>query len=232
MRLRKIQLALLAASLAGAMCATTSLASIAFNPDGGAVIVPGEPSGNDALFFTPNVNLTVTALGYYDGVSYSHAVGLYEVTSVVGNPTDYSGTVSGVSGATTLTSVTGSLLASANVAPNTGSLVNNFRYEAITPVTLVAGQLYAVDGYYAGPPDQGVYSTAGVGADPSITFNYYLWDYAASGPDLPLNTYSPPIIGPNFQFTAVPEPTTMIAGALLLLPFGASTLRVLRRRAA
>ena len=30
--------------------------------------------------------------------------------------------------------------------------------------------------------------------------------------------------------TPVPEPTTMIAGALLLLPFGASTLRVLRKR--
>ena len=33
----------------------------------------------------------------------------------------------------------------------------------------------------------------------------------------------------DFAFSAVPEPTTMIAGALLLLPFGASTLRVLRR---
>jgi hypothetical protein len=30
--------------------------------------------------------------------------------------------------------------------------------------------------------------------------------------------------------TAVPEPTTMMAGALLLLPFGASTLRILRKR--
>ena len=30
----------------------------------------------------------------------------------------------------------------------------------------------------------------------------------------------------------VPEPTTMIAGALLLLPFGASTLRIVRRRMA
>jgi hypothetical protein len=29
--------------------------------------------------------------------------------------------------------------------------------------------------------------------------------------------------------TVVPEPTTMIAGALLLLPFGASTLRLLRK---
>ena len=35
----------------------------------------------------------------------------------------------------------------------------------------------------------------------------------------------------NFEY-AVPEPTTMIAGALLLLPFGASTLRILRRRTA
>ena len=33
----------------------------------------------------------------------------------------------------------------------------------------------------------------------------------------------------NIQILAVPEPTTMIAGALLLLPFGASTLRILRK---
>jgi hypothetical protein len=30
----------------------------------------------------------------------------------------------------------------------------------------------------------------------------------------------------------VPEPTTMVAGVLLLLPFGASTLRVLRKNRA
>jgi hypothetical protein len=34
------------------------------------------------------------------------------------------------------------------------------------------------------------------------------------------------------QLAIVPEPTTMIAGALLLLPFGASTLRILRRNRA
>jgi hypothetical protein len=33
----------------------------------------------------------------------------------------------------------------------------------------------------------------------------------------------------NVSLTAVPEPTTMIAGALLLLPFGASTIRIVRR---
>jgi hypothetical protein len=34
------------------------------------------------------------------------------------------------------------------------------------------------------------------------------------------------------SFDQVPEPTTMIAGALLLLPFGASTLRILRKNRA
>jgi len=33
----------------------------------------------------------------------------------------------------------------------------------------------------------------------------------------------------DFEPAPVPEPTTLIAGALLLLPFGASTLRMLRR---
>ena len=36
----------------------------------------------------------------------------------------------------------------------------------------------------------------------------------------------------NVSVSLVPEPTTMIAGALLLLPFGASTLRILRKRTA
>lgn len=36
----------------------------------------------------------------------------------------------------------------------------------------------------------------------------------------------------SITISSVPEPTTMIAGALLLLPFGASTFRILRKRAA
>lgn len=40
-----------------------------------------------------------------------------------------------------------------------------------------------------------------------------------------VSSYSGSIAG-----TAVPEPTTVIAGALLLLPFGASTVRILRKR--
>ena len=36
------------------------------------------------------------------------------------------------------------------------------------------------------------------------------------------------VIG-NVVLSAVPEPTTVVAGALLLLPFGMSTLRILRK---
>jgi hypothetical protein len=38
--------------------------------------------------------------------------------------------------------------------------------------------------------------------------------------------------GLSTGFAATPEPTTMIAGALLLLPFGASTLKIVRRKKA
>ena len=34
----------------------------------------------------------------------------------------------------------------------------------------------------------------------------------------------------EFDDVAIPEPTTMVAGAMLLLPFGLSTLRMMRRK--
>ena len=54
--------------------------------------------------------------------------------------------------------------------------------------------------------------------------------------DVAWNGTTPTITGPGQEFilnySPVPEPTTMIAGALLLLPFGASTLRFLRKNRA
>jgi hypothetical protein len=48
-----------------------------------------------------------------------------------------------------------------------------------------------------------------------------------------VNYYMPAAtLDASFVFTPVPEPTTMIAGALLLLPFGASTIRGLRKNRA
>jgi hypothetical protein len=47
--------------------------------------------------------------------------------------------------------------------------------------------------------------------------------------DLRVNYYANDFALDDISLVAVPEPTTMIAGALLLLPFGASAARILRR---
>jgi len=51
---------------------------------------------------------------------------------------------------------------------------------------------------------------------------YDLWGNLGGG-------YNPVSSGGIATLTAVPEPTTMVAGAMLLLPFGVSTLRMLRK---
>lgn len=205
--MRKLQLAIMAAALVIAAQAQASI--VAFSPTG-LEVIPGEPTGNDGLFFTPNTAISVTSLGYYDcGFSGFHPVGLYDAS-------------------------TSTLLASATVT-SASTLFGSFRYESITAVSLTAGDQYAVVGFYTPGtiPDTGYYATGDVGAAPDITFNSYKYDYN-NALDLPTIDYAPPIFGPNFQYEVlpVPEPTTMIAGALLLLPFGASTIRILRKRVA
>ena len=51
--------------------------------------------------------------------------------------------------------------------------------------------------------------------------------FAVSSPLGGLDTIS--AVSQSFHQVAVPEPTTVIAGALLLLPFGVSTLRIMRK---
>jgi hypothetical protein len=46
---------------------------------------------------------------------------------------------------------------------------------------------------------------------------------------LNLYNYNGTLAQDQLGLVAVPEPATLIAGALMLLPFGASTIRVLRR---
>jgi hypothetical protein len=78
-------------------------------------------------------------------------------------------------------------------------------------------------GYYTG--FMAGLNTSGI-TGPQFTGNILESTVAATGPNS----------GGSQEFfmlgTPVPEPTTMIAGALLLLPFGASTLRVLRKNRA
>lgn len=65
---------------------------------------------------------------------------------------------------------------------------------------------------------------AGLSANPHyVGFTLY------PDPTVPSDQDPYPAQSVFYNVTPVPEPTTMIAGALLLLPFGMSTLRVLRR---
>jgi hypothetical protein len=51
-------------------------------------------------------------------------------------------------------------------------------------------------------------------------------------PSPPCKPPCPPPQPPPPHITSVPEPSTIVAGALLLLPLGVSTLRILRRNKA
>jgi hypothetical protein len=60
--------------------------------------------------------------------------------------------------------------------------------------------------------------------EPGLNLTQLTTDSAPSTPTTYETSYSGSIVG-----VPVPEPTTMIAGALLLLPFAASTLRIFRK---
>jgi hypothetical protein len=90
-------------------------------------------------------------------------------------------------------------------------------------VNVPAGYEYVL-AKYDGPNAGDVLWYLGGKAATLPTFSYSLWSNGHSTDSYGISHFT--------VFNAVPEPTTMIAGALLLLPFGASTLRVLRNRKA
>lgn len=79
-------------------------------------------------------------------------------------------------------------------------------------------------------------------ADGDAVLNGSLYD-SATGDQITFTPFANPALAPTEQnvqnlygtqgdWSPVPEPTTMIAGAFLLLPMGASTLRALRKNRA
>jgi hypothetical protein len=84
-----------------------------------------------------------------------------------------------------------------------------------------------------GAPNWGVAQYTGTfgGAIDWVEASAYSGTYAAFfGPQIGMSgTSETTFTVSEIELQIVPEPTTMIAGALLLLPFGASTLRLLRK---
>ena len=154
--------------------------------------------------FTVNQNLTVAALGYYDaggvnsGLTSGHVVGIYNLS--------------------------GGLLTSATVT-SADPLTGHFRYAAISPISLTAGQSYFVVGV-TGTTDDYAWGVNGLTVDPAITFldTYYI---ASSTLAVPTTSNSDLYLAGSFELSGVPEPTS-----LALLGLGASILFARRRRIA
>jgi hypothetical protein len=189
-RFNRLSAGLCAASLFICMVSVAQAQTNAFTPP---VLnsFGSEPTGNDGLFFTPTTAISVTALGYVEpGSSVGNAVGLYDIS-------------------------TSSLLTSVTVT-SSSTLSGDFLYETISPVSLTAGNEYAVVGLYtAGNGAIGYIADSGVGAAPEITFDGYAYDNNSTL-DLPTIGYAPPIFGPNFQYSVVPVPEPTTAGCFLL----------------
>jgi hypothetical protein len=103
----------------------------------------------------------------------------------------------------------GGTLASGGTLNVSGQL-NDTTVVSLAPIT-VAGISYSGDG-----------ETSAVLSSPFTLQETVILTHGANDTD--------PSSGDVHLRVVVPEPTTMMAGALLLLPFGASTLRILRKK--
>ena len=165
--------------------------------------------------FTPNANLSVSRLGFFDdggdGLNTDHDVAIY-------------------TGA-------GSLVTSGNVAAGTlATLSGGFRWVDVSPITLNAGQLYVIDALNTASGDPWAWNggIAGVdlvdltvadflqvGAPGSARYNCCS-ETAIAFPATSIGDNRYLFVGANFDATAIPEPASalVLAGGLIVLSLG------------
>jgi hypothetical protein len=184
---------------------------------------PGEIYTNESwdfgIYFTPEENITVLSLGYFDdgNLTVNHPVGIFDLS--------------------------GDLLVSALIEPSSDSGgctdVGNFCYTGVIGTNLNSGQQYEIVGI-SGTDNYSI-SDTGFAANPNITYTSNLYKYDG-GTGIAGAFVTPghaccfdgPYFGPDFEFTAAstsaPEPGTFGVFGLGLLTLtrlrsGVSALR-------
>jgi hypothetical protein len=169
------------------VCLLASHAQPAFQPSAAPAIEIGDFACNLGMVFTPNADITVSALGFYNmnTTNGDEQVAIF----------DTNGTV---------------ILAQVDVTTS-DPLAYGYFWATITPVVLLAGQQYTVDGYtgnYGGDYD----SEATPIVDPQITYIGHTYDYTTNlafpdntgeeasdayyGPNIFIGSFSAPNGGP------------------------------------
>jgi hypothetical protein len=135
--------------------------------------------GTDGFRFTPNVNIEVTALGYYDHnqdgfTSGFHPVAIYDFVTKV-------------------------QLAKVSVQ-STSPLDGLFRYAEIEPLALAGGTSYVLAGYTSPQNNSNAENPAGLTTASEITFQGYRFAVGGSDVSFPNETFGDPFFGPNLLF--------------------------------
>ena len=187
-----------------AVAGSANAAVTAFSPINGMIESGGIANGNALMVFTVGESdITVSALGSFNGYDGTRAVGIFAWDGSAGSR---------------------EALVSGNVTTN--NTQGGFSYAACF-MTLTARLQYVLVGQtVVGSSEYGTaFTNAGVGS--GISFDSYWYNFAAPLNATPSNTSADPFpsFGPNFQFSVVPAP-----GALALL--GVAGLIGARRRRA
>ena len=164
-------------SIVTAQMARADIAAFTFqDPVSGTVSV----TGNDGFKFQPNVDILVTALGYYDrdqdGLALTHPIAIFDADSQ-------------------------SLLATTTVGLGS-SLDGSFRYSLITPLLLQQGQSYMVVGFHPGSltQDLAAENPTGVTTATEITYQGYFFSYDTALSYPAMSGGSGTFFGPSFRF--------------------------------
>ncbi len=162
----------------------------------------GESLGNGPFTlgwsFTVNSGIDVTALGVFDdsqdGLAESHDVGIWDST--------------------------GTLLASATVSAGTvDPLDDQFRMVGITSVGLTAEDTYYIGALWLDGADNNLFPGDATDFATAPEISFLSSEFAAGGsltdPTNGAGGTDPSYFGPDFEFSAVPEPSFMVVVAFL-----------------